>query len=42
VKSSGSIYARIAQELALKVPKQTEKMYVASIERYMASTHKMM
>ncbi|KDR09135.1 Cell division control protein 6-like protein [Zootermopsis nevadensis] len=41
MKSSGSIYARIAQELALKVSKQTEKICLASIERYLASNHKM-
>jgi len=42
IKSSGSIYARIAQELALKVSKQTEKNHLASIEKYLASKHKMM
>jgi hypothetical protein len=42
MKSSGSIYARIAQELSLKVSKQTEKIYLASIEQYLASDHKMM
>jgi len=42
MKSSSSVYARIAQELALKVSKQTEKSYVTSIEKYLASNHKMM
>jgi len=42
MKSSGSVYARIAQEFALKVSKQTEKSYLASIEKYLASNHKMM
>jgi hypothetical protein len=42
MKSSSSVYARIAQELALKVSKQTEKSYLASIDRYLASNHKMM
>jgi hypothetical protein len=42
MKSSGSIYARIAQELGLKVSKQTEKNNLAMVERYLASNHKMM
>jgi len=42
MKSSSSVYARIAQELALKVSKQTERFYLASIEKYLASNHKMM
>uniref|UniRef100_A0A2Z5U1Y5 Putative Psc4 n=1 Tax=Reticulitermes speratus TaxID=60591 RepID=A0A2Z5U1Y5_9NEOP len=41
MKSSSTVYARIAQELTLKVSKQTEKSYLASIERYLASDHKM-
>jgi cell division control protein 6 len=42
MKSSGSIYARIAQELGLKVSKQTEKNYLASVQRYLVSYHKIM
>jgi hypothetical protein len=42
MKSSGSIYARIAQELGLKVSKQTEKKNLTSVERYLVSNHKMM
>lgn len=41
MKSSGSIYARIAQELGLKASKQTEKNYLASVQRYLVSYHKM-
>ncbi|XP_069698303.1 cell division control protein 6 homolog isoform X2 [Periplaneta americana] len=41
MKSSGSIFARIAQELCLKTSKTSEKNYLTMIEKYLASNRKM-
>ncbi|PSN37791.1 hypothetical protein C0J52_13365 [Blattella germanica] len=41
MKSSGSIYARITEELSLKISKRTEKECLSAIERHLVSNHKM-
>lgn len=41
IKSSGSIYLRIIQELGIKSSSRTEKDSVAAIENYLSTNHKM-